>query len=42
MNNLRAKEAYTLIFSMEEYETEEIRNMLNLVSDETLQVEGEA
>jgi hypothetical protein len=27
---------------MEEYETEDIRNMLNLVSDETLQVEGEA
>jgi len=41
VNNLRAKEAYTIIFSMEEYETEEIRNMLNLVSDETLQVEGE-
>jgi len=42
VNNLRAKEAYTIIFSMEEYETEDIRNMLNLVSDETLQVEGEA
>jgi len=39
VNNLRSKEAYTVIFSMEEYETEEIRNMLNLVSDETLQVE---
>jgi len=42
VNNLRAKEAYTIIFSMEEYETEDIRNMLNLVSDETVQVEGEA
>src|SRR2546427_171514 len=36
VNNLRAKEAYTIIFSMEEYETEDIRNMLNLVSDETV------
>ena len=42
VNNHRAKETYTIIFSMEEYETEDIRNMLNLVSDETLQVEGEA
>ena len=41
VNNLRAKEAYTIIFSMEQYETDEIRNMLNLVSDETLQVEAE-
>ncbi len=40
VNNLRSKEAYTIIFSMMEYETEEIRNMLNLVSDEILEVEG--
>src|SRR5437899_11368100 len=38
VNNLRAKEAYTIIFSMEEYETEDIRNMLVLVSDETIEL----
>jgi len=42
VNNLRAKEAYTIIFSMVEYETEDIRNMLNLVSDELVEVEGKA
>lgn len=38
VNNLRARGAYTVIFSMQEYETEEIRNMLVLVSDESLEV----
>ena len=36
VNNLRARGAYTVILSMQEYETDEIRNMLVLVSDETL------
>lgn len=39
VNNLRARGAYTVIFSMHEYETEEIRNMLVLVSDEAIEVE---
>ncbi len=38
VNNLRSRGAYTVIFSMQEYETEEIRNMLVLVSDETIEV----
>ena len=38
VNNLRARGAYTAIFSMQEYETEEIRNMLVLVSDESIQL----
>ncbi len=38
VNNLRARGAYTVIFSMQEYETEEIRNMLVLVSDEAIEV----
>ena len=38
VNNLRARGAYTVIFSMQEYETDEIRNMLVLVSDETLEL----
>ncbi len=38
VNNLRARGAYTVIFSMQEYETEEIRNMLVLVSDETVEL----
>ena len=38
VNNLRARGAYTVIFSMREYETEEIRNMLVLVSDEALEI----
>ncbi len=37
-NNLRSRRAYTVIFSMQEYETEEIRNMLVLVSDETIEL----
>lgn len=36
VNNLRAKGAFTVIFSMEEYESEEITNMMNLVCDETI------
>jgi len=38
VNNLRARGAYTVIFSMQEYETEEIRNMLVIVSDETIEL----
>jgi len=38
VNNLRSRGAYTVIFSMHEYETEEVRNMLVLVSDETLEI----
>jgi KaiC/GvpD/RAD55 family RecA-like ATPase len=38
VNNLRSRGAYTVIFSMQEYETEEIRNMLVLVSDQTIDV----
>ena len=38
VNNLRARGAYTVIFSMQEYETDEIRNMLVLVSDEILEL----
>ena len=37
VNNLRSRGAYTVIFSMQEYETEEIRNMLVLVSDESIE-----
>ena len=39
VNNLRSRGAYTVIFSMQEYETEEIRNMLVLVSDETIELD---
>ena len=38
VNNLRSRGAYTVIFSMQEYETDEIRNMLVLVSDETIEL----
>jgi KaiC/GvpD/RAD55 family RecA-like ATPase len=38
VNNLRSRGAYTVIFSMREYETEEIRNMLVLVSDEAVEL----
>lgn len=41
VNNLRSKDAYTVIFSMEEYESEEVRNILNLVVDQTVTMEGE-
>ena len=38
VNNLRARGAYSVIISMQEYETEEIRNMLVLVSDEAVEL----
>ena len=38
VNNLRSRGAYTVIFSMQEYETEEIRNMMVLVSDESIEL----
>jgi KaiC/GvpD/RAD55 family RecA-like ATPase len=38
VNHLRARGAYTVIFSMREYETEDIRNMLVLVSDESIEL----
>jgi len=38
VNNLRSHGAYTVIFSMQEYETDEIRNMLVIVCDETLEL----
>jgi len=38
VNNLRSRGAYTVIFSMREYETEDIRNMLVLVSDESIEL----
>lgn len=41
VSNLRSKNAYTIIFSMEQYETDEIRHMMNLVCDETIPVGGE-
>lgn len=36
VNNLRAREAYTLILSVDEQSSEEILNMLGLICDETL------
>jgi len=36
VNNLRSKNAYTLIFSMEEYENDEVRNIMNLVCDQMI------
>ena len=36
VNNLRSRGATTVIVSMQEYESDEIRNMLVLVSDETI------
>ena len=41
VNSLRSKNAYTLIFSMEEYETDEVRNSVNLVCDQTISVKGD-
>ncbi len=38
VNNLRSRGAYSVIFSMQEYQTDEIRNMLVLVSDEILEL----
>ena len=40
LNNLRSKNAYTIVFSMEEYESEDMNSMLNLVCDESMTVEG--
>jgi len=40
VNNLRSKNTYTIVFSMQEYESEEMTNMLNLVCDESMTVEG--
>jgi KaiC/GvpD/RAD55 family RecA-like ATPase len=37
-NHLRTKDSYFFIFSMEEYETEEVRNMLNIVCEENFSV----
>lgn len=41
INNLRAKDAYTIILSMEEFSTEETVNMMNLVCDTTITMEVE-
>jgi len=41
VNTLRARNAYTVIFSMAEYETEEITNILRLVCDSQVDVAGE-
>ncbi|HKZ47919.1 MAG TPA: hypothetical protein VJ397_03915 [Thermoplasmata archaeon] len=41
VNNLRSKNAYTIVFSMEEYETDEVRNIMNLVCDQTITVKGD-
>ena len=41
INNLRAKDAYTIILSMEEFSTEETMNMMNLVCDTTITMEDE-
>ena len=41
VNNLRSRNATIVIFTMHEYETEEIQNMMNLVCDETMPVEGD-
>ncbi len=40
VNNLRSKNTYTIIFTMEEYQSEDMQNMLNLVCDETIVLEG--
>jgi len=40
-NHLRSNEAYFIILSMKEYETDEIKNILNLVCEEKVDV-GEA
>lgn len=40
INHMRARNATTLIFSMEEYATEEIHNILNLVADEAFAFSG--
>lgn len=40
INHLRSRNAYTIIFAMEEYATEEIGNILDLVCDETITFTG--
>lgn len=37
-NHLRSKNAYTILFSMEDYSTDEIRNMIDLVCDDTISI----
>ncbi|MCK5547411.1 MAG: hypothetical protein KAI64_00240 [Thermoplasmata archaeon] len=37
-NHLRTKGAYLIILSMAEYETDQVRNILNIVSEETVSV----
>ncbi len=39
-NHLRTRGAYTFIFSMQEYASEEIANILNLVADDVVRFEG--
>ncbi len=39
INNLRAKDAYVIILSMDEFSTEEVLNMMNLVCDTSIQME---
>jgi hypothetical protein len=41
VNNLRAKEAYTLILSVEEQSSEAITNMLNLICDDFINTKEE-
>jgi KaiC/GvpD/RAD55 family RecA-like ATPase len=36
INHLRSKNAYTILFAMQEYTNEEIRNMIDLVADQTI------
>ncbi len=36
INHLKARSAYTIVFSMEEYATEEVDNILKLVCDDTV------
>ncbi|MFQ5837171.1 MAG: ATPase domain-containing protein [Thermoplasmata archaeon] len=40
INHLRSRNAYTVIFAMEEYATEEIGNILNLVCDDSVTFTG--
>lgn len=39
VNNLRSKQAYTIILAIEEHSSPEVSNMMNLVCDETIIVE---
>ncbi len=40
INHLRARNAYTIIFSMEEYSNDEIKNIIDLVCDETIHLDS--